>query len=204
MKFLQSLFGDAQKDGLDPIRAALSEAEVPPTAPAPWEHVTTCAVGGLTAVGFERSSETLLVISQSGQSVMDATTGTRLYRNRAADGYDVNALKAARLDHPAIERMDMAGLHGGALRRETEDGWSVDMFNLIWPETCCVLHPPNASIYFLKKGWTQGIKDPTFHLMAREREDVRAFGFSWTGRSLLLATPSTLTIWARTAPLHLV
>lgn len=203
MKLIQSLFGEKQRDGLGPVRAALEGADVVTEIP-PWQHITTIAVGGLTAVGFERGSETLLVTSVSGQSVMDATTGTRLFRNRADDGYDVHALKAARLDHPAIERIDMAGLHGGALRRETRDGWSVDMFDLAWPQTSCVLHPPKASIYFLKPGWAHGIKDATFHLLAREPEDIRAFGFSWTGRSLVLATPSTLKIWARSAPLQLM
>lgn len=204
MKLIRSLFGSStSRDGLAPVRRALAQTARAQTA-APWSHIATCAVGGLTAVGFERGSETLLITSATGQSVVDATTGTRLYRNRDADGFDVQALKAARLDHPAIERIDMAGLYGGALCAVTDDGWSVDRLSPRWPETCCILHPPGASIYHLKADWTPGEKNATFHLLERTREPICAFGFSWTGRSLVLATPSTLQIWARTAPLHLV
>lgn len=192
---MQSLFG-AGVSG-DPIDVALAAADVAQQA-GPWRQVTVLAVGGLTAVGFDRAGDTLLVTSSNGQSVVNAETGEIMYRNRDADGLDISALKGTRLDSPADERFDMAGLYGGGLRTMTDDGWNVEVIR-----GACVLHPVGASIHFLGPQWDSFAKDRRFHVLDRSGENIRAFGFSWTGLTLIVATPSTLTIWGRPAPLTL-
>ncbi len=116
MKLMQSFFGAAPT--LTSVAQALAQAE-PAISARPWQQVNVRAIGGLTALGFARSRDVLLVTSQSGQSVMDGTTGEIMYRNRDADGLDTSALKGTRLDHPADERFDMVGQYGGALRTMT-------------------------------------------------------------------------------------
>ncbi|MCW1950629.1 MAG: hypothetical protein KIH44_004585 [Octadecabacter sp.] len=164
----------------------------------PWTQVAVLGIGGLTALGFDRASEMMLVTSVNGQSVIDGFTGEILYRNREADGLDTSALKGTRLDHPADERFDMSGLYGGGLRCVTDDGWYVERLG---PN--CVLHPAGASVHFLGAKWADHNKDATFYLLDRSGEDIRALGFSWTGRTLVCATPSTLSVWNRPAPLAL-
>ena len=160
------------------------------------------AIGGLTALGFGRSGDVLLVTSHNGQSVMEATTGEIMYPNRDADGLNTSALKGTRLDYPADERFDMAGLYGGALRTMTDDGWSVE--KIATPASVqCLLQPPNASIRFAEPNWNGYGKDATFYLMGTAGDDIRAHGFSWTGRILALATSGSLTLWSRPAPLSL-
>jgi len=181
----------------DAVSLALNAAELAVNA-GPWRQVAVLGIGGLNAVGFDRASETMLVTSANGQSVIDAATGEIVYRNRDADGLDTSALKGTRLDHPADERFDMAGLFGGGLRCMTDDGWSVERLG---PH--CVLHSAGASVQFLDTKWAAHNKDATFHLLDRSGEDIRALGFSWTGRTLVCATPSTLSIWNRPAPLAL-
>lgn len=195
MTFLQSLFTSAAPR--DAISLALAAAPLADRA-GPWRPIVTHAVGGLTAVGFDRTAEVMLVTSATGQSVIDGATGEILYRNRQDDGLDVAALKGTRLDSPADERFDMAGLYGGGLRRVTDDGWSVAHM-----AGHALLHPKDASIQFLAPEWDSYRKDSTFHLLDRSGEDMRAFGFSWTGRTLALATPSTLVLWGRPEPLTL-
>ena len=194
MKLMQNLFAAKQADGLDPVRDALLAARAVDTADI-WHPVGTHTIGGLVAVGFDRTSEEMLIVAENGQSVVDCRSGTLRYRNEDADGYDAPPLKAARLDHPAAERFDMAGMDGGGLRAATSDGWHVDRISLCWPETYCILHPPDASIHALAQ--VQRGMGTTFYLMAKEREEIRAFGFSWTGESLVLATASNLRIWTR-------
>ncbi|WP_377507391.1 hypothetical protein [Octadecabacter sp. R77987] len=194
MKLMQNLFAAKLADGLDPVRDALLAAQIVDTADI-WHPVATLAVGGLVAVGFDRKSEEMLVVSAHGQSVFDCRNGAIRYQDEHADGYDAPPLKAARLDHPAAERFDMAGRDGGGLRSVTRDGWRVARINLCWPETYCILQPPKASIHALAR--VQQDQDTTFYLMAKERTDIRAFGFSWTGESLVLATASDLHIWTR-------
>lgn len=180
---------------------ALEQAE-PSVSAGPWQHVNLWAIAGLTALGFDRASETMLVTSNDGQSVIAGTTGELIYRNHDADGLDTSALKGTRLDHPAQEQLDMAGLYGGALRTVTDDGWSIE--RITTPEGVqCLLQLPKASIHFADPKWDGHGKDATFYLMAKTADEIRAFGFLWTGRTLALATSDTLTLWSRPAPLSL-
>ncbi len=156
----------------------------------------------MAAVGYGSSGDDSHVTSSKGQSVMDGTTGETMYRNRDADGLDTSALKGTRLDHPADERFDMVGLYGGALRTMTDDGWSIE--KIVTPAGVqCLLQPPKASIHFADPKWNGHGKDATFYLMGTAGDDIRAYGFSWTGRILALATSGSLTLWSRPAPLSL-
>lgn len=192
---MQSLFGP--KTAHDPIIQALRQADVAVQA-GPWQQVLVRAVGAVTALGIDRKSEDIIVTSGNGQSIISGVTGEIIYRNREDDGLDRAALKGTRLDHPADERFDMAGLYGGGLRTVTDDGWTVERY-----ADYCLLHPPKASIHYLHPKWADNTFDATFHVLDKGGEDIRALGFSWTGRTLVCATSSTLTIWGRPAPLAL-
>lgn len=199
MKLFSSFLGAALPR--DPAARALLDAPIVEGA-GPWSPMPPRRVGGLTALGFARTDDTLLVTSASGQSVIDATTGRMIYRNRHDDGMDTAALKGTRLDHPADERIDMAGLYGGALRSATSDGWSLTQIGAA-EDALCLLHPPDALAHTTRPERPAHGGDAPFHLLAREPEEIRVFGFSWTGRSLVLATPNLLRIWTRPAPLSL-
>ncbi len=188
---MQSFFG------ADPISKAL-DAAAPIVDVGPWKQAAVLEIGGLTALGFDRKSEDMLVTSRSGQSVVSGVSGEVLYRNREEDGLDPARLKGTRLDHPADERFDMAGVYGGGLRTMTSDGWSTTALR-----GHCLLHPPYSSIRYLEPGWDGHTKDATFHLLDKSGEEVRVLGFSWSGHTMVCATSSRLTIWGRPAPLTL-
>ncbi|MCP4316807.1 MAG: hypothetical protein GY789_12540 [Hyphomicrobiales bacterium] len=183
-------------NNLDPIRTSLVDSQIWHETPV-WKCVVERAGGGLRAVGFDRNSEDLLVISANGQSVVDSSTGASMFRNRESDGYDADQLKGSRLDRPQDTAFDVAGIDGGALRTCTHDGWHAQAFQLAWPEAHYVLHPPGASIYNLRSHMQQYQKDAIYFLLAREIGDVWAYGFSWSGRTLVLATNSDIKIWQR-------
>jgi len=188
---MQSFFG------ADPMTQAL-EAAAPLVSTGPWTQVAALGIGGLTALGFDRKCEDMLVTSASGQSVMSGVTGKVLYRNREDDGLDIARLKGTRLDHPAEERFDMAGLYGGGLRTVTDDGWRV-----LKQRGYCLLCRPKASVHILSVPGSDDPKEAAFHVLDKSGEDIRVLGFSWSGRTLVCATPRTLTIWGRPAPLTL-
>lgn len=186
MRLLQTLFGSEKPT--DPLQNVGHRGQ-PVETIAPWQRISVRPIGGLTAIGFDRASDTLLVTSSDGQSVIDAASGEIQYRNKDNDGLDIAALKATRLNHPADERIDMCGLFGGALRCVTNDGWSATQVTH-GTQTACLLHLTNQTT-------------PSSHLLSREQDEIRAFGFSWTGQTLALATSTTLTLWNRPAPLQL-
>ena len=82
-------------------------------------------------------------------------------------------------------------LHGGGLRSTTSDGWSVAALGLDWPKHFFLLNHPGSDVYMFKIG-----REPQFSVVAHDYE-ARAFGFSWTGRTLILADGAGVRIWGR-------
>jgi hypothetical protein len=151
----------------------------------------TIAVGGLTAVGFHRDSELLLVVSAQGRGVIDAASGQRVARD-AADYYeDGQHLEAEGIGPLLGNNIRIAGLAGGGLPQGTSDGWSVELTTMDWPSTDVLLFPPGSSLY----GPVHTGPD-TFTKLASE-SGLRAAGFSSSGRTLLIATSSDVTLFGR-------
>jgi hypothetical protein len=152
------------------------------------------AVGGLTDVGFAPHSDLLLVVSSQGRGVFDGLSGKRIARDASVpegddpDWFDTFELTSEGIGSLAGQRIRTAGLHGGGLPLLTRDGWSVERLTLDWPDETLLLCQP----------WKHGYKPGEFVKVAVHSE-VRAWGFSPTGRSLILAISSNLAIWSRSA-----
>lgn len=177
-------------EALWPVADAIATRPVG-TPPDPWRLIGNVAVGGLVAVGFASSSERLLIVGSSGQTIVDCTTGHRLFRDRERDGYCAETLSARGLDQSSSEEIRMCGLHGGALRSVTTDGWSACALAIEWPRQFFILNHPGSDVFMTKLG-----RAPEFSVLSSDYE-ARAFGFSWTGRTLILADGSGITIWGR-------
>ena len=180
----------------DALLSSLQNAD-PGVGFDPWRLTVHAAVGGACAVGFDKKTEDLLVVSSNGQSVFECTSGERIYRNRESDGYDPMLLEGHRLDEHTASPFTMSGSDGGGLLKATFDGWTVDTFQLDWPHTFCILQPPGASIYFLDDKPYSPKKDGTFHLVQSQFGEPVAFGFSWSGKSLVWCDRSDLYVWTR-------
>lgn len=183
-------------DHLDYLREAL-RSSIKSREFGPWKLVVERAVGTLFAVGFERESENVLAISSNGQGVIDCKTGDLLYRNREDGGFDLENLSGRRLDIAGSPSINMAGPCGGGLKQETSDGWTVASYPIDWPETYFIAQPPGASIFWADPKWSEFRKDSTFFLLERDVSDAVAFGFSWSGKSLLWADSARFLVWGR-------
>ena len=167
--------------------------------PAPWQWRAVHAVGGLTEVGFGRGTDLLLVVSHDGRGVFDCLTGLRVARDPTmpepgeADWQDTHELDAEGIGPLAGQTVRTSGLAGGGLALATADGWTAERLVLDWPEESLLLVPPGAWIYETRAG-----RSAAFTKIAVENEP-RAWGFSPTGRSLVLATSSDVTIFGRRA-----
>ena len=163
----------------------------------PWRLVTHTSAGGALAAGFDQTTEDLIVVSENGQAIFDGTNGNRSYRNRENSAYDQTRLEAERLDQKGHNPIRMAGEHGGGLPLTTSDEWSIDIFQIHWPTAFSVLHHPGASIYFLAPKWKDYAKDASFRVLMKSEGLPVAFGFSWSGNSLVWLDRRDLFIWHR-------
>ncbi|WP_225933220.1 hypothetical protein [Pseudomonas peradeniyensis] len=175
---------------LDPLRKSIEQAPVC-LPPAPWVLTGHYCVAGLEDVGFDRDRDLLLVCSSSGLGVFDCRTGEKLAREydatRATDQYHectgIGPLSGCTLR--------MAGISGGGLPNATADGWCVEAIPVRWPVSQLLLVEPGSWLFGAAYG-----KPANFHKLAEEPE-LRAFGFSWSGRSLVIAGSGELMLFSR-------
>lgn len=174
---------------LEAIRQKVRRTPIGP-APSPWKMVTSVTIGGLTEVGFADDDELLLVLSWQGRGVFDCATGERLTRDQSGDRtdwYGRDGLIARGFGPLDGQTVRLCGLWGGGLSTYTRDSWHAEAMTLQWPDQHLLLVEPQVDLYRANSG---------FHKLAVESA-VRAFGFSHTGRTLLIATSSDITVYGR-------
>ncbi|HEX2475542.1 MAG TPA: hypothetical protein VHK01_12395 [Lacipirellulaceae bacterium] len=174
-------------DHLDPIRRRIGEAAIA-SPPQPWVCLASHAVGGLTEIGFADDTDLLLVVSSQGRGVFDCLTGERVARDRDEcddDCYDERRLRARGIGPLNAQSIRLAGLHGGGLPNGGRDGWSIAGITLEWP----VQH------VLLIEQWKWIYDDSARITKLAEDSEIRAFGFSDTGNSFVIATSSDLAIY---------
>ncbi|GAA2645901.1 MULTISPECIES: hypothetical protein [Streptomyces] len=170
-------------------------------APEPWRPVPDrrTPIGGLLGIGFavhpDRGHDLVMVVSSAGHGLFDAVTGERIARDRDPD-FDTSTpdahpdLACPGLGPIAGAPVRIAGLFGGGLHRTTPDGWTLDVVSPEWPRDRVILSvdggahegPPGGS-------W--------WHVFHSDYSELRAAGFSPSGRTLAVATSSDLTLWTR-------
>ncbi len=161
--------------------------------PAPWRRAACFAIGGLTEIGYAPDSDLLLVVSSQGRGVLDCVTGEKVARDYD-DSYDF--IDETRLVALGIGPLDgqwirVGGLHGGGLPNSTRDGWGLVTLPLPWPHYHVFLTAPRKSIY---DGAEYAAKVETDNAC-----ELRAYGFSETGRSFIVALSCEITIFVRDA-----
>jgi len=65
---------------LEPLKTKLLKLQIEPVRD-PWNIQTSIPVGGLIAVGFDRHSDNLLIVSHQGRGVVDCCTGEKTARD---------------------------------------------------------------------------------------------------------------------------
>lgn len=175
---------------LDPVRKVLRSLQVE-APPSPWKKLGMVAIGGLRAVGFDRSSELLLVVSSAGRGVIDCATCAKLARDDSEYYDHEEYLEAEGIGPMSGTMVRMSGILGGGLPTTTPDGWSLEVITLEWPENNILLVEPYCSIYDVLYN-----KPSRFKKIGSESE-LRACGFSFTGNTFIVASSSDITVFGR-------
>ncbi|HCA3406574.1 TPA: hypothetical protein MO340_000248 [Salmonella enterica subsp. salamae serovar 35:g,m,s,t:-] len=159
-------------------------------SPTGWKKHVEIAVGGLTEVGFSKTTNDLLVISSSGRGLIDCTTGEKIARDyeEYGDWYDPVNLICQGIGRVEEEIIHISGLCGGGLPFVNRYGESLERVAPEWPVEDIIFCPPGktALIPSFQEGCVRFISDY-----------IRAVGFSWCGEFLVCATSSDVTIWKR-------
>nr|WP_030273890.1 hypothetical protein [Streptomyces sp. NRRL B-24484] len=181
----------------------LSVPVVPP--PAPWRPVAerSIPVGGLLGIGFapapDDGRDLVMAVSVAGHGLFDAVTGERIARDRDPDPDDLTPDARPDLSCPgpgplAGTRVRIAGLFGGGLHTTTWDGWTLEVVSPEWPHDRVLLSTDGGAPHNGPHG------ECWWHVFDSTRSELRAAGFSPSGRTLAVATSSDLTLWTRPAP----
>jgi hypothetical protein len=168
-------------------------------APEPWRPVFEgrMPVGGLLGIGFashpDSGHDLVMVVSTAGHGLFDAVTGEKIARDRdpeddAPDGAD---LSCPGLGPIAGSRVRIAGLFGGGLHTGTADGWVVEVVSPAWPNDRVLLCADGG----LPHNGPHG--ELWWHVFHSCYSELRAVGFSPSGRTLAVATSSDITLWTR-------
>jgi hypothetical protein len=155
--------------------------------PKPWRQLPVYAIGGLFQVGYASGTDLLLVLSHQGRGVFDCNSGEKIARDHtdAYNFFDPIRLMAEGFGPLAGQTIRMAGLFGGGLTLTTLDGWGLEVQARVWPTHSVFLSAP-------------GTREPV--CIGEDGVcEMRACGFSETGRSFVIATSCDLTIYVRSA-----
>lgn len=163
---------------------------------SPWGRRYVYDVGGLISVGFGLQSELLLVTSADGRGVFDCETGDRVARDSNIDESfeDHHTLKATGIGPLAGQLIPTAGLFGGGLPNCSRDGW---IALTVWPDWLLgfgVLTEPGTSLVALASA---GRRSSAITRLRTGPGELRAFGFSASGNTLVLATSADIAIYSR-------
>lgn len=161
-----------------------------------WSKAGWWSVGNLREIGFKNGTDFLMVLAQ-GRGIFDCSTNQKLARDRTdyyhyewdssngiVKGFDF--LKGENIICGGFEYEDV-------LKKETTDQWSITIENdqkLDYKKELA----PCQTMYLLHEQSHQKIEVHTFFYGID-----RAFGFSDTGKSFVIATSSDLHIWNRMA-----
>ena len=174
---------------LDPVRRKVRGAEIT-DPPPPWRKVASLPIDGLSEAGFDDDSELLLVISQHGRQIIDCAAGQVVAHDPIEDDkgwYGRDILTGVGFGPLEGKQVRLCGQYGGGLPVCTRDGWAVEALAIDWPDQSLLLIDPASSIYQPHaRFWKLDVVS-----------DLCAFGVSYTGRTLLIATPQRVTIFAR-------
>ncbi len=150
-----------------------------------WRCVLSAAVGGLTEIGFSADETRLLVVSHDGRGLFDLASGQRLARDDEApvigsEWIDHDSARVRGIGAAVDEWFDMIGLRGGTLASSTAAGWHAQTVGRGRREQALLGRQGE------RRRW----------LVAQPATEIRAFGFSKSGRWLVLATSADLTVFA--------
>ena len=163
--------------------------------PAPWRLCTTWADGGLFQIGYAEDSDLLIALSSpQGRFLFNCLTGEIVASDYEEVQFFFDRLRLLAKGFGPLEgkNIRMAGRFGGGLPLTTEDGWELHEEAPEWPTHNILLTSPTV-----EREDDRLIRGETIVIGNNGDSVLRAYGFSETGHSFVIATSCDLTIFVR-------
>ncbi|AYQ33882.1 hypothetical protein [Runella sp. SP2] len=162
-----------------------------------WTHKNTFAIGGLENIGYAPGQDFLIVLSSQGQGIFNCKTGEKVARQYDdSDSWEkFNESTNSIVGFDVLENVEIntCGLYGeDNLSKTTQDGWALTVSE---PE------PDDKPFekYLVKRIYLQSADKKEKIFVGKDGAcELRAFGFSDTGDTFVIALSCDLTIYSRT------
>ena len=156
-----------------------------------WQCLGITAIGGLCAIGFSKQHELLLIESSQGRGLFDCKSGKIISRDKDDTFSNENEKELRCLGIGILENelVEMAGIYGGALLKQTSRGESIEIVAPNWPLYNIVFCSSFSSPFF-------ETSVDKCKIIASEYE-IRACGFSSDEKYFVYATSSDFTLYKR-------
>jgi hypothetical protein len=162
----------------------------------PWIHKNTFAIGGLENVGYASKQDKLIVLSSQGQGIFDCTQGEKIARKHNGsdwwEDFNEQTNTIAGFDCLQGTTITTHGLYGeDHLPKTTLDGWTLAISK---PE------PDDKPFekYLVQKIYLVSPDKNTQLFITKDGPcEFRAYGFSETNNSFIIASSCDLIIYSR-------
>lgn len=149
-----------------------------------WRQIVVYPCGGLTEIGLSADERHLLVISASGRGVIETSTGKRVARDYVVPRFDSEWIRMDRrlvkgIGPIADEWVSAVGLWGGMMSSVNPRNWLVNLEKQGPSENVYIENQMSGQHYLIDIPFTE----------------VRALGFSKSGRLLVFATSSEVVLY---------
>ncbi len=161
-----------------------------------WVHKNTFAIGGLENVGYAPMQDQLLVLSTQGEGIFDCVKGEKIARYESQGDwwtrFNEQENTITGFAHLADTRIQTCGLYGGDyMSKLTADGWAL-VKGAPEPED-----PPFEKFMVQKIYLVSPDKKQKIFIDKDGPCELRAFGFSDTGNTFIVALSCDLVIYSR-------
>lgn len=161
-----------------------------------WTHKGTFAIGGLENVGYASEQDLVIVLSSQGEGIFDCLKGERVARkHNDADWWkDFNQTSNSIKGFDCLENIEIqtSGLYGeDHLPKTTADGWCL-LISERQPDDTPFEKYLIHRIYLISPDKREKV------LVGKDGPcELRAYGFSETGASFIIALSCEVIIYSR-------
>ena len=165
--------------------------------PSPWKTVCQRNVSTLVSVGYDKDSDLILIDHYDGPEIINAITGESV----AVSDEEVTYEESLKLQVNGFgplkgKQVSIQGIYGGGLPRITKDGWQLESIYIdCYSMDLILVHPGSVLVNWPGSRY----KDNCDRIWdaSKRLHSIRSHGFSYTGRSFVIATEGDFAIYAK-------